>query len=299
MVVLLCIGTQKGVAVLRAVLPYREQYDFHVCTFAEEFVVDSYKAEITRLAEENDICVISLGQFRDGLLEYVKSQGVGAIVCAGWRYLVPPEVVRELGGEVIIAHDSLLPKFRGFAPMPTALIIGERESGVSFLRVGRGVDDGDILWQGRFDIGREDTIQDLIDKSLLLYGHGARAYLEGGFGSGVPQQEDKASYSLWRDDIDYIIDWTLDANTIERTVRALGPPYLGAKFFVQGEEVIVRRATVMPDLKFAIRQPGKIWTLDEIGRPLVVCGVGLLRIDSADKEGESIIPFKRLRTRLG
>ena len=207
-------------------------------------------------------------------------------------------MVDRLAGDVVVAHDSLLPRFRGFAPLATAMITGEKETGVTYLRVGDSVDNGDILWQARVPIGNDDTIQSLIDKLSPLYARGAHLYFSESFNDAQPQDDSKATFSIWRDSTDYRIDWTHDADIIERTVRALGPPYLGAQTTVDGTTIVISRASVQPDVKFAIRQPGKVWSIDELGRPSVVCGTGVLRIDQAAQEGKSLLPFRKLRVRF-
>jgi methionyl-tRNA formyltransferase len=211
---------------------------------------------------------------------------------------VPPEAVDHLNGEVVIAHDSLLPRLRGFAPLPTALIVGEPHTGVTLIRAGPGVDDGDVLWQKSIAIGPADTIADLIDRVIPLYREGAGRYLRGELVDARPQDKRLATYSIWRDELDYRIDWSESADRIERTVRALGPPYLGARSTLGGEEVVLHRAEVMPDLEFAIRQPGKVWSLDADGRPTVVCGKGCLKILAASAGGKGLFPLKSLRQRF-
>ena len=90
------------------------------------------------------------------------SRKIRSIVCVGWRYLIPPPVIEHLDGEVLVLHDSLLPRLRGFAPLVTAMIVGDQEAGVTLLRVGQAVDDGPILWQRRVPILPSDTISELV-----------------------------------------------------------------------------------------------------------------------------------------
>jgi methionyl-tRNA formyltransferase len=107
-----------------------------------------------------------------------------------------------------------------------------------------------------------------------------------------------ATYSIWRDEVDYWIDWREDAARIERTIRALGDPYLGARTRWNDCTVVLHRATVIDDVRFAIRQPGKVWALDEQGCPTVVCGAGMLKVLAATCDGQSILPLTSLRVRF-
>ncbi len=297
--VLLCVATQKGYEVLRAATAHRENVRIHVCTFKESKVAVSYSETIRELAASHGLPLVRWADFRREPLGFLRQHGIGGILCIGWKYLIPPEVVSALAGNVIAAHDSLLPKLRGFAPLPTALIVGEDQTGVTFLRVGQGADDGDILWQRAFDILPSDTIAALIERTIPLYCEGAEMFLTGTLPPGHPQDESLATYSIWRDELDYWIDWNLDSETIERTVRALGKPYLGARCRREDAVVTIHESSVVPDVPFAIRQPGKAWSLDEQGCPTVVCGSGMLKVLSATCDGKSILPMRSLRVRFG
>jgi methionyl-tRNA formyltransferase len=296
---LLCLASQKGYEVLKSALPYREKYRFHVCTFKEPGVADSYDGKIRELAASMRSGLIPIQEYQTDLPRIVQEHEIESALCISWRYLFPRDVVSSLHGNVIVAHDSLLPKFRGFAPLATAMIVGERRTGVTFLQVGRAIDDGPVLWQEHVSIESTDTIQVLIEKLIPLYKQGAEMYFEQAFGAGRPQDESLATYSLWRDEADYEIDWSLEAERIERTIRALGTPYAGARTRLAGDCIVIHRATLRADLPFAIRQPGKVWELDELGRPTVVCGRGLLRIDEATCHGTNWLPLKKLRGRFG
>jgi methionyl-tRNA formyltransferase len=295
---LLCLATEKGHQALQECVRQRPHRQFYICTFKELHVMESYDQRILETAAAAGIPAVSWGEFRPDPVAFLAARRIRAILCIGWRYLVPAPAVRHLNGEVIIAHDSLLPRLRGFAPLPTALITGEARTGVTFLRAGPGVDDGDVLWQGSVAIEPGDTIARLIERVAPLYREGVRRYLAGELREARAQDESQATYSIWRDEIDYRIDWSESAERVERTVRALGPPYLGARSRLGTPDVVIHQARVERDLTFAIRQPGKIWALDDQGRPTVVCGSGLLKVLAASTGGESILPVKSLRQRF-
>jgi len=296
---LLCLATKKGHEVLKEAVACGMARSLFVSVIAEPNTAEPFDAAIRELALSERIMVVPWSLFRDDPVAFLAERNIGAIMCIGWRYLIPRAAIEHLSGEVVVAHDSLLPKLRGFAPLPTALIAGEEKTGVTFLRPGAAVDDGDVLWQGAVAIAPTDTIADLIDKVCPIYREGARRYFERKLTESVPQDHSRATYSIWRDELDYRIDWTRDAVEIERTIRALGPPYLGAQALHSGQVVVVRQVEIVPDLDFAIRQPGKIWSLDSAGRPTVVCGSGLLKITVATtREGASILPIRGLRQRF-
>jgi methionyl-tRNA formyltransferase len=270
-----------------------------VCTSAERNVAKSFHVDIETLARSHGCPLVEDARLRKDALSVVNEFGVDRILCVGWPYLIEPRVIDQLAGQVYVAHDALLPKLRGFAPLATALIAGHQETGVTFFEVGAGLDDGPVLWQGRVTIAPDDTIASLLDKISPLYAEGARHIALRTHGLPQAQDESAATYSIWRDREDYRIDWNWDAARIERSVRALGYPYLGARTTILGRELILDRVSVVPDLSFAIRQPGKVWNLLD-GQPSVVCGQGMIRIEAAHYDGgESALPFTRLRRRLG
>ena len=108
-----------------------------------------------------------------------------------------------------------------------------------------------------------------------------------------PQSDKYATYSLWRDDSDYQIDWSHSSDEIRRHVDAVGSPYLGAITFMNGEPVRVLKVRVYPDVVIENRKSGKvIFIVDNC--PVVVCGKGLLMIEelvSFDKQ-QSLLPCR-------
>jgi methionyl-tRNA formyltransferase len=111
------------------------------------------------------------------------------------------------------------------------------------------------------------------------------------------QDQTTATYSLWRDDYDYFVDWRSSAMDILSHVQASGFPYGGAKGVLNGQMLTIEQASMGPDLQFAIRHPGKLWLIED-RRALVVCGSGTLWIDNAYDEYGKPFYFKRLRARF-
>ena len=173
----------------------------------------------------------------------------------------------------------------------SALINGEKETGVTILLADNDIDTGSIIYQARVPICHTNTIKDLIYKTLPLYIDGLKYAIHSNEVILSEQDESKATYSIWRDAEDYIIDWNQSAEEIERTVRALGKPYLGAKTFIGNKEYIIHFAVAVNDVKFEIRQPGKVWKLKN-GYPTIVCGKGMLEVWDASSK------INNLRTRF-
>ena len=204
----------------------------------------------------------------------------------------------------MVFHDSLLPRHRGFNPLVTALICGDEVTGVTALLAAAEYDRGDILGQVTVPLARPIRIADAIDLVAAAYAELAErigGLIVGGEPlAGVPQDESAATYSLWRDDEDYEVDWSLPAQRIRDFVDAVGPPYAGARTSVGGEVVRLLDVTVEEDVRIANRTPGKVIFLRD-GRPTVACGSGLLRIDAMEIDGSpgtSALPLRRFRSRF-
>lgn len=221
-------------------------------------------------------------------------------VTISWKYLLPVEINKYLKYPPIVFHDSLLPKYRGFSPTPTAIMCGETEIGVTAIFANEQVDQGEILVQKSVYIPKTMYIEDIISKQSALCADMLIEIIqkiEVDALTGVPQNEDDATYSIWRNIEDCHIDWNKSAKEIYDFVRAVGSPYPGAFTFLNGEKIYIKRTEIAEDLKFIIRDCGKIWRIAD-NQPEVICGKGILRIVSAAYEDGEGVAFHRVRCRL-
>ena len=213
----------------------------------------------------------------------------------GWQF-----IIKEIDDRFIIFHDSLLPKFRGFSPTVAALILGEKTIGVTALEPSVQADHGPIYSQAVIEITYPLKIKDaflLLNDCYVQLAKDILVRFGTGLLTAVSQDESLATYSIWRDELDYFIDWSWPAVKIARFVDAVGWPYYGAKSLYQSSEIIINDVTVVDDLIFEERQHGKVWSIND-GLPEVICGKGMLRLLSCrDRDGNKIV-FKNLRARL-
>jgi methionyl-tRNA formyltransferase len=218
------------------------------------------------------------------------------IFIVGWQYLLS-----KVTKFCVVFHDSLLPKYRGFAPTVAALIKGDTTIGVTALSPTTGVDEGPIVGQACSPISYPIKIKAALEiQSKLMTNLAIQIFdkwVQGTF-VALEQESTRATYSIWRDDEDYHIDWMQSSSAVLRMIDAVGFPYSGARTTVEGETLTVGNASEVSDLEFEIRHPGKVWALDN-GRPIVVCGSGLLRLDECRMLNGDLYKFRRLRVRLG
>ena len=213
----------------------------------------------------------------------------------GWRWLIPNTE------RLIILHDSLLPRYRGFAPLVNALINGEKQIGVTALFAGASYDTGPIVGQRSLDVHYPLRIATAIEALAPLYAELvisiATKILKGETIEATDQEEAEASYSLWRNEDDYRIDWSLSAASIRRSIDALGFPYRGANAWADDEKCRILEAEEVDDVRIENRDAGKVIFLKG-DFPVVVCGTGLILLKKVvyDASGEDMLPLKRFRT---
>ena len=251
-------------------------------------VVNDYSAEIREFCKDRNILVFERSVFPE------MTPNSKWLIAISWKWLL--DITQW---NVIVLHDSLLPNYRGFNPLVTALIAGDREIGVTAIEANDKIDQGDIYCQVSLEIEYPIKIQQAIEKISDLYGEIVIELLSKDLGTiqKTVQNEKDATYSLWRNDEDYFIDWNEDSDKICRQIDAVGYPYLGACTIYKDKRIRLIDAVPRNDLTIVNRVPGKIFSIIQ-NKPLVVCGKGLVEITRAcDEEGNTII-FDKLRVRL-
>jgi methionyl-tRNA formyltransferase len=284
---------QKGLEVL-AVLAKHSHVEIITCIIGKDAGVENdFSKDILLFCEKSGIPCTSK-------LDFVPKLGVYDFALAvGWRRLiqgVPPT-------KLLVFHDSLLPRYRGFAPLVSALLNREAEVGLTILLGAEKYDTGDIVLQLGMPIVYPTCISAETDRMAKLYGQAASLLVEKVATTNVvsctsPQNEHDASYSLWRNDEDYRIDWTSSAEDIEHFIACVGKPYRGASTDFQGEIVRIYSAKAYPDVRVENRKVGKVIFINN-DFPVVVCGRGLLALlDIKDSQGRAVLPLASIRTRF-
>ena len=207
--------------------------------------------------------------------------------------LILPRAVLEvppLGGVNI--HASLLPRWRGAAPIQRAILAGDTQTGVTIMAMDPGLDTGSILLQRRIPIAPTDTGGSLHDRLAELGAPALLEALEGlvaGTLRGRPQPGEGVTYAPKIEKAEALIDWTRDATEIERQVRAFNP-WPVAETRLDGEQlrVYAARAEALPDGSVGSEplhsQSGTIAAVRE-DSVLVRCGLGYLALREVQRPG--------------
>jgi len=195
----------------------------------------------------------------------------------------------------INGHFSLLPKYRGAAPVQFAIAQGEEVSGVTIMQMAEGMDDGDMLLTAVEPICSDDTSMSLMDRLAIL---GAVTMVKAlrqiinGESKRQPQDHSKATYAPKMQKHDGLIDWSLPGKTIERRIRAYDP-WPGAFTFLPNHLVKKGSSGRMKILEAALLQhpegltcntPGTVCAISPIG-PLILTGNGALCLTAVQPEG--------------
>lgn len=287
----LFLMTKKGYQVLASIIETLGPSLVSKVISSQDAAIDKdYYDEIKSLCQEKSIAFFNRTDSFDVSTKYS--------FAISWRWLINLGAEKEL----IVFHDSLLPKYRGFAPLVNCLINKEKTIGVTALFAEKEYDKGDIIAQESIAIEYPITIGSAIDKICPLYINlalgVAKSIVNNQSLSIKPQNDEDVSYSLWRDNEDYRINWKDDAESIRRFVDATGMPYAGASTLMEGQLIRILKAEEQADVTIMNRDAGKIiYFTDE--RPVIVCGKGLLKIVEAhDENGNSIFPLKKFRIRF-
>ena len=207
--------------------------------------------------------------------------GADVAVVAAYGLLLPDAVLAAPRLGCINIHASLLPRWRGAAPIHWAILEGDRETGITIMQVVRELDAGDMLMKEKIAIGPETTTADLHDRLAALGADmvvRALARLDAGALEGEAQDVLQVTYARKITNEDGHLDWTLSAEALDRRVRALAPKTF---FEWQGERFRVQAATPVDAATAA--EPGTV--LDD--RLTIACGAGALRIDRLQRAGRS------------
>ncbi|MCB0754118.1 MAG: methionyl-tRNA formyltransferase [Flavobacteriales bacterium] len=284
----------KGLRVLEALIDAGFTPAIKAVIFAPDKAVrKDYSEEITALCLLNNIPVWSRTSLEASSL---KSEYAMAI---GWRWIID----KTQHHRVIVFHDSLLPKYRGFAPLVSQLINGETTIGVTVLFAVDEYDKGPIISQRSVDIKYPIKVDSAIKAIIPLYQEQALTVLENITDNiplvGLDQDESQASYSVWRDDKDLQIDWGLSGQVIRRLVDATGFPFNGAYTMLDGRRIELMEVEEVEDLHLEFRHVGKTIRFDD-EMPVIICGSGMLKVVSARwyDSKENIAKWPRFRMRF-
>lgn len=243
---------------------------------------------VKQVAEEADIPIYQPEKVRDReFVEVMRGIAPDAIVVAAYGQIIPPAILEIPRFGCINVHASLLPKYRGAAPVHHALFNGETRTGVTTMMMDPGLDTGPILLQREVDIYPDDN-EGSLEKRLAEVG--AQLLLETleGLESGgivpVPQDNNRATYapSVTREQC--AVDWEENADSIVNRIRGC-TPRPGAFTFWRGSPLKILQAYTLPE-EGDMKSPGDVVRVDKRGI-LVQAGKGIVCLVEVQPENRT------------
>nr|MBQ6241804.1 methionyl-tRNA formyltransferase [Lachnospiraceae bacterium] len=230
------------------------------------------------------------------LREFCEREPADAGVVAAFGQILPQAVLDLPRWGCLNVHTSLLPKYRGAAPIEAAILAGETETGVTVMQMDAGLDTGDIRLQEALAIEPDDTGGTLTDKLAALGGGlivRALAQLEAGTLPRRPQEGESTYAGLIRKEAG-LLDFSRPAAELERRIRAFDP-WPGTHTFRNGRRLKIGRAAVVTEAGTAegsaepLPAPGTITAVSQNGID-VQTGDGVLRLLTLQPEGKKMMP---------
>jgi len=248
---------------------------------------------VKEFATVNEIPVLQPVTLKDPhVVEELASFEPDMIIVAAYGLLLPEAVLTIPGRGCLNVHASLLPRWRGAAPIQQAILNGDERTGVCLMQMETGLDTGPVYACADTVIGPGESAGDLHDRLATMGGELLRDKLDDildGTLEATPQDDEQATYAAKIRKQDAIIDWDQPAEDIARKIRAYNPAP-GASFRYREEQVKCWRAEILEDVEGPagiVFQAGK----DGID---VTCGRGALRLLEVQRPGRRRIAASEL-----
>jgi methionyl-tRNA formyltransferase len=239
---------------------------------------------VKRYAEEHGIPVRQPATLRDEQAQAeLAAFEPDLLVVAAYGLILPQAVLDIPRFGCLNVHASVLPRWRGAAPIQAAILAGDGKTGVSLMAMTAGLDCGPVFHIEELDIGPRETAGELHDRLATLGGKMLVAHLDailGGDLEPVPQDEALATYAPKIDKQDARIDWALTADEVARRIRAYNP-FPGAFCFSGETRIKIWRAAAIA----GSGAPGAVLQSDREA-VVIACGDGALRLDELQLPGK-------------
>lgn len=247
------------------------------------------KSPVHEFAEAHGILVRTPKTLRSAEAQAeLKALQADISVVAAYGLILPQAVIEAFPLGCLNIHGSLLPRWRGAAPIQRAIEAGDNESGITIMKVVEKLDAGDMLLKGAVPITAETTGETLHD---AMAGLGAELIVKALDNwqnlHAEPQDERLVTYAAKIDKAESRLDFSMPAEVLERKIRAFNP-YPAVYFEFGGERYKILRAKVVDETGDA----GAI--LDGAGRLVIACGDKALEVTEIQRQGKKKMPTEEL-----
>lgn len=285
----LFVGSKKtGLMVLKTIYAISKEKLIGVVTIDDRLDTRSAFSEFERFCQEN---MISLSIINDSYLlgDLVGEYKPDICFVVGWYRIIPKSVISKVRGGFVGVHYSLLPAYRGCAPVVWSILNGEKRTGLSVFSFDEGMDTGDIWYQAEVEITENDYIEDVLRKlDIKLVEFFRQKYLLLMSGDLQPYKQAVCgiSYGAKRGPADGKINWNESADRIHNFVRGQSEPYPGAFTLYDGNILKVWRIKKFEYVMHGY--PGQVAFIDKGKKEVVVVcgGNSAVIIGQVEKDGK-------------
>lgn len=241
---------------------------------------------VKRYAEAKGIAVLQPESLKsDAAADEFAALQPDVMIVAAYGLILPQRILDVPTHGCLNVHASVLPRWRGAAPIQAAILAGDKTAGVSLMQMTAGLDCGPVFSDASLEIGRDEVAGELHDRLATLGAERLIADLPrilAGELVAVEQDESLATYAAKIQKQDAELDWSLPAEELQRRVRAYNP-VPGAYFFANGDvRIKVWQASLAADVA---GEPGSFMQYDE-DAVIVACGDGGLSLESLQVPGK-------------
>lgn len=247
---------------------------------------------VKSLALEHNLAVEQPVNFKaDSAVATLAAYNADIMVVVAYGLLLPQVVLDTPRLGCVNVHGSLLPRWRGAAPIQRSIWAGDTVTGVTIMQMDAGLDTGPMLSKVELPIEADDTSATIYTKLAAL---GPTALVDAlhklanGELTGEAQNDDDATYAKKLSKDEAAIDWLTDASFIERCIRAFNP-WPGTEFYCGDQRIKVWQAQVLADVSNTTTAPGTVIAASKDGID-IQCGNGILRLLLLQTPGKKPMP---------
>ena len=255
--------------------------------------------EVAQIAIKYQLPVLEPEKLDADLREKVRALNPDILVCFAYGKLFGPKFMALFPQGGINLHPSLLPKYRGCAPVPAAILNQEEKTGITVQKLALEMDSGDVLLQVKIPLDFTETSESLLNDAANRGGelfYKVLCDIRDGKANGVPQDSSQATYCEMLKKEDGLIDWAKSAKEISAKIRAYYP--WPSSFTVYKDlQLKIHRATVFQgeysgEASSENSVPGTVLGLDKKSGILIQTGDGILAVENLQLQAKKAMDFK-------